>query len=183
MRRDISGNHPLRAFFSEALHESLHDRMGLQDTDPVVAYLAEMMVEFLAFDQIYAIRDAAGQPVESVVEMLAEGDVRQRADSFEREREVHRHIGDFLLFWSGIFPEFLYRLKARQQQDLMVDVVKQGQFSYQVVSSFDYGRYADEAPVFRKLSNEFDAYREGLNIVRSSFKGLAVFPPSKGFEA
>jgi hypothetical protein len=173
----------LRAFFSEALHESLHERMGLHDTESVEDYLAAMMVEFLDFDRIYAIRDAAGKPVQSVVEMLAEGDVRQNADSFDREREVHRHIGDFLLFWSGLFPEFLDRSKARQRQDMLLDVVRQGQLSYQVVSSFDYGRYADEAPIFRKLSVEFDTYRTGLNIVRSSFKGIAPQGRADGFQA
>lgn len=172
MKRDISGDHPLRSYFCEALHESLSALLGLSQTEDVETYLAGMLIEFLNFDGIYAIRDAEGKPVQTVVEMLAEGDVRQNADSFEREREVHRHIGDYLLFWSGLFPEFLNRLRAMGQKDLMVDVIKQGQFSYHVVSTFDYGRYADEAPVFRKLSSEFDAYRTGLSIMRRSFAGL-----------
>lgn len=171
MKRDISGDHPLRSYFSETLHDSLNAQLGLSGTEDVEAYLAGMLIEFLNFDGIYAIRDAEGKPVQSVVEMLAEGDIRQNADSFDREREVHRHIGDYLLFWSGLFPEFLYRLKSRTG-DLMVDVIKQGQFSYHVVSTFDHGRYADEAPVFKKLSDEFDAYRAGLNLMRTSFRGL-----------
>lgn len=172
MKKDISGDHPLRSYFSDTLHESLTAQLGLTGSEDVEAYLTGMLIEFLNFDGIYAIRDLEGRPVQTVVEMLAEGDVRQNADSFDREREVHRHIGDYLLFWSGLFPEFLYRLKSRHHGDLLVDVIKQGQFSYHVVSTFDHGRYADEAPVFKKLSNEFDVYRAGLNLMRSSFHGL-----------
>ena len=27
-------------------------------------------------------------------------------------REIHRHIGDFTLFWAGVYPEALPRLQA-----------------------------------------------------------------------
>ena len=177
--KDIDRSHPLRAFFEETIQESLRQRLGLKQTEEVEDYLAQMLVHFLNFDGIFAIKNASGLPVSSVVEMLAEGDIRQNADSFDREREVHRHIGDFLLFWSGIFPEYLKGHRAYVSSDLLVDVIHQGQHSYHIVSTFDHGKYTDEAPVFKKLSEEFDAYREGLNLVRASFKGLSDF----GFQA
>jgi hypothetical protein len=81
-------------------------------------------------------------------------------------------VGDFLLFWSGVFPEFLRQLKAPTGQDALLDPIRQGQMSYYVVSTFDYGRYADEAPTFRRLSEEFDLCREGLAALRGTFEGL-----------
>ena len=169
MKREISGDHPLRVYFSETLHESLSGRAGLTDTEDVEMYLAGMLVDFLNFDGIYAIRNAQGRRVESLVEMLAEGDVRINASSFDREREVHRHVGDFLLFWSGLFPEYLGRT-ADATEDQLLDVVRQGQFSYYLVSTFEHGQYAEEAGTFRRLSVHFDDFRSALNVMRSQFR-------------
>src|SRR5947209_20540816 len=106
MKREIDQNHPLRRFFNGALAESLYERLGNQHDEDVLAYLENMLVAFLHDDRIYSVRDPFGQRIETVAEMMVEGDVRLNAESFEREREVHRHIGDFVLFWSGLFPEF-----------------------------------------------------------------------------
>jgi hypothetical protein len=170
MNREISDDHPLKAFLSGALDESLHNRLGIDDGDDVKQYLLGMLVRFLHDDAIYDIRNAQGRRVESVSEMVAEGDVRLNADSFEREREVHKHIGDFLLFWSGVFPEFLQQLKGPTSRDAILNVVEQGRFSYHVASTFEYAPYQQEAETFKKLSAHFVEYQYGLRLVRSSFE-------------
>jgi hypothetical protein len=142
-----------------------------------------MLVDFISVDGLYEIRDSNGRPVESIAEMLQEGDIRFNADSFEREREVHRHVGDFLLFWSGLFPEFLQNLTAPGKPDVFLDPIKQGQFSYYRVSTFDHGSYAHEAPIFKRLSTEFETYRYGLSLVRASFKGFWAQGWNDGFPA
>lgn len=150
----------LNDFFAAALHEKLHDRLGVFGATDVENYLAKLLGRFLHFDRIYALRDAHGQRLVSLASMLAEGDIRQNASSFEREREVHRHIGDFLLFWTGMFPEYLHKTR-----EPLVEVEKQGSFSYYVVSTFDHQPYEDAA-TFKKLSEGFDTFREGLELVR-----------------
>ncbi len=167
-----SGDHPIRQTFADALNVTLDRKLGVPDAEPMVDYLSEMLVRFIHLDGVYSVRDAHGRRVTSVTEMVAEGDVRLNAVSFERERDVHRHIGDFLLFWSGMFPEFLRHLKAPMGKDALLDPIRQGQMSYYVVSTFDYGRYADEAPTFRRLSEEFEACRLGLSLMRDTFEGL-----------
>lgn len=159
-------DHPIRAYFADAVHHSLHDRLGLREIEDVEQYLANLLAAFLHNDRIFAIRNLDGRPVEAVAEMVMEGDVRLNADSFEREREVHKHIGDFLLFWSGLFPEFLDR-------DPLIDPVRQGQASYHIVSTFEHDPFGREAPMFRKLSRDFEAFRIGLGLVRSSFEGFS----------
>lgn len=181
MEPNIDPHSPIRSFFSEALHRSLHRELGLPETQDVDAYIVEMMVKFMHWDSVFAVRDATGKPVETVAAMLMEGDVRVNADSFAREREVHRHIGDFLLFWSGMFPEFLKHLKRPGSPDMVLDVTEQARFSYHVVSTFEYPPYDGEAPMFRKLSADFEAYQEGLRRVRSGFEGLG--PWVSGFSA
>lgn len=173
MNPDISGDHPLRMFFLEAVDESLTHRLGLDEGEDVKEYLVSMLIRFLHKDGLYDIRNAEGRRVESVAEMVEEADVRLNADSFEREREVHKHIGDFLLFWSGVYPEFLQYLKAPTGKDAIVDVVEQGRFSYHVASTFEYPPYEREADTFKKLSAKFVEYQYGLRLVRSSFEGFA----------
>ncbi len=183
MKRDISNNHPLRHYFVEALHDSLSQELGLTHAEDVESYIGDLMVSFMDIDNVYGVHDAFGRPVNSVADMLLEADVRQYADSFDREREVHRHIGDFLLFWSGLFPEFLKQMKAPGSRDVLLDPIKQGRFSYYVVSTFEHGSYAHEAPIFKKLSDDFETYRYGLSLVRASFEGFALQGWTDGFTA
>lgn len=182
MHEDVERNHPIRAYFAQALHESLHERLGITEED-VEQYLQDMLLEFIHSDGIFSIRDPFGQRVEYVADMMAEGDVRLNADSFERERQVHKHIGDFVLFWSGVFPEFLLHLKNPFGKDAIVDYTKQGKLSYHVVSTFEYPPYDEEAPVFKKLSEGFEEFREALTLVRASFNGFAMQGWPNGFEA
>lgn len=159
-------HHPLAEFFSEAVETALRSEGAA--TDPAVShYLTELLVRFLHTDKIFAIQDASGRTVVSVTEMVAQGDVRLAADSFERERQVHRHIGDFLLFWSGVYPEFLNRMRVAVGTDLLCDYERQGRESYHVVSTFDYPPFDAEAPIYRKLSEGFTTYAHSLRTVRS----------------
>jgi hypothetical protein len=166
MEYGISDSHPIRSYFAEEVHRALLG-VGLCEQD-VEAYLSHMLVHFLHHDTIYAIRDAAGHRLEAVVDMLAEGDIRVNANSFDRERQVHKHIGDFLLFWSGLFPEFLKDLKHPTHKDAALDVIRQGQQSYYLASTFEHDPYAVEAPVLLKLSTRFELYQRGLTVVRES---------------
>lgn len=170
MKRDVDQYHPIRLYFTDAIHESLHARLGLDSDVDVEAYLTDMLVAFVHQDEVFSIRDKNGRQLKTVAEMMAEGDIRLNADSFEREREVHKHIGDFLLFWGGMFGQFL-------------ECDRQGKESYHIVSTFDFDPYSQEAPLFKKLSDEFEAYRLGLSLVRASFEGFARQGWTDGFQA
>lgn len=183
MSTERNAQDPLRSFFRAELYKALDQEIGLHDSDELQAYLAELMVGFLHYEQIFRLRDAEGKPVESLAEMLAEADVRLRATNFDREREVHRHIGDFLLFWSGIFPEMLARIRGFQTSRPEVEAIEQGKFSYSIVSSFDHAPYALEAPLFRRLSDDFEACTEGLRLMRASFEGFRLQGWDDGFSA
>lgn len=169
MNLEISQDHPIWSYFQEALSQSLHGKLGLPEASDVDHYLVDLLVNFLHRDGIYSVKDHFGRRVQTIAEMVAEGDVRLNADSFTREREVHRHIGDFLLFWSGLFPESLKEFQRPGTPDAFVDVAQQGKLSYHLVSTFEYPPFDDEAPTFRKLSEDFEAYQEGLRLVRASF--------------
>lgn len=180
MKKEISGEHPIWMYFGRAVHKAMLDGMGMTEED-VEVYLTGLLVEFLHRDNLYSIMDKSGRQIDSIAEMLLEGDVRHNAESFAREREVHRHIGDFLLFSSGLFPEFLNAMKLRDVRDLMLDVNGQAKESYHIASTFDHEPYAAEAKTFQKLSSRFEAYQASLMLVRASFDALGGW--NGGFDA
>jgi hypothetical protein len=60
------------------------------------------------------------------------------ARRFEREREVRKHIGDYTLFLTGMFPEYVATLPRRGLRlDRLIDYVKAGKESYRIVAAFD----------------------------------------------
>jgi len=93
------------------------------------------------------------------------------APSFDRERQVRKHIGDYTLFYAGMFPESInhYRLR-RQRVEGFVDWVKAGKESYYIVSKFEHFEYAKVAPLFAQLSQRFEQCVYGLNLVKNELE-------------
>lgn len=170
----IPAHHPLRKLFRTLAERNFHRRLGYADPG-VIHYLADLLADFAHIDNVYKIRTAAGRRVEEVAEMLLEVDLFSRADSLDREREVHKHIGDFTLFMTGIFPEYVRRLKASKvvlNRDALVDYIKTGKRSYWIVSEHTYGAYSEMALLFRRLSEDFELCVFGLGYVRSDLERL-----------
>lgn len=165
----VSPGHPIRELFSGVIERSFQRHLGVSDP-PMTRYLGNVMVDFIHRDQIFRVRDARGRRLEEVAEMLVEGDVSLNAPSFEREREVHKHIGDFTLFWTGVYPEMLRMFRAAARKDHLIDYVEQGRKSYQIASTFDHGAYAEEAPILRQLSQDFETCMVGLHLVRKELE-------------
>lgn len=161
----ISSDHPIRDLFRGFVHRAFHLQMGVSDPQ-LSRYLADVLVDFTHRDSIFRLRDARGKRLEEVAEMLVEGDVSLNATSFDREREVHKHIGDFTLFWTGVYPEMLRHFRSSSRCDHLIDYVEQGRKSYQIAATFQHGPYAEEAPVLRQLSDQFERCMLGLQLVR-----------------
>ena len=106
--------------------------------------------------------------------MLLESDpVYGAASSFDRERQVRKHIGDYSLFFTGMFPESLNaRRLRRSRMDSLVDFVKAGKESYYIVSKFEHFEYAKVAPLFANLSRNFEECVYGLNRVKNELEEM-----------
>ncbi len=164
----IPEGHPLQQFFLEIVSENFHHTIGLRDPQ-VSEYVANMLTEFTEIDRLQCIRDAGGKPLDDVGEMLLESDpVFGEAPSFDRERAVRKHIGDYTLFFTGMFPEAINRFRLRRQRlENFVDFIRAGKESYYIVSQFELFEYARAAPLFAKLSARFEECVFGLNQVKN----------------
>lgn len=165
------GSRPLRDFFEGLLWRRFVEQVHL-DEPSVTQYVSDMLVSFTPIDNLYGIRNVRGQRLEEVGEMLIESNPLLRATSFDREREVRKHVGDYTLFITGLFPERVAKTSRarRPQLDAFTDFVLAGKESYSIVSSFDQFEYRDEAPLFRRLSENFELCVFGLNLVSQDMK-------------
>jgi hypothetical protein len=167
MECSIPKHHPLRKLFGTLTEKRFVETLGWPDLT-VTEYVSNLLVEFTHADRLYKIRNQRGKPIHTVVELLYESEVLLEAGSLEREREVHRHIGDFTLFMAGLFPEYLQRLKSPSMiyhPDFLVDYVKTGKRSYGIVASYEAAS-GEAQPVFRRLSDNFELCVAGLGFVR-----------------
>lgn len=157
----------LQQFFNHIVERN-YEEVGIRQPE-VHAYVATLLTEFCEMENLYKIKNADGRPLADVGEMLLESDpVYGPAPSFDRERQVRKHIGDYSLFFSGMFPESINHHRLRRYRlEGFLDFVKAGKESYYIVSKFEHFEYAKVAPLFRRMSQEFEQLVYGLNQVKN----------------
>jgi hypothetical protein len=169
----VSESHPLQELFKELVARHYAEQIGIRDP-AIVSYVAHLLVEFCEVEQLFKIRNVAGKPLTDVGEMLIESDpVYGPAPSFDRERQVRKHIGDYTLFFAGMFPESINHFRLRRERvENFVDWMKAGKESYYIVSKFEHFEYTKVAPMFASLSNQFEQCVYGLNLVKNDLQEM-----------
>jgi hypothetical protein len=163
----LKPDHPLRRLFAGFTEQTfLHD-LGIGDP-PLVDYLSTLLSHFIHVDSLHRLRDTAGRQLEQVADMMIEA--QAMPPEGKTCRELHRHIGDFTLFWTGVYPEALNRLRSVLCKDHFIDYCAQGKRSYYIASTFEDEPYREEAPVLRRLSEQFELFAYGLNQVRREWE-------------
>jgi hypothetical protein len=163
----IGPNHPLRRLFA-----ALVSRQIPSDRD-IAAYVSDILVDFVHVENLYRVRNARGKRLEEVGEMMLESNPLLGARSFDREREVRKHIGDYTLFLSGMFPEYVAALPRRGLRlDSIIDYIEAGKESYRIVGAFDQFEYRNAAPLFRRLAENFEYCVYGLNRVKADLETM-----------
>ena len=160
-------DHPLRRLFAGLTEQTFLATLGMADPQ-LIDYLSLLLSRFIHVDSIFRLRNAAGRRLEEVIDMMLEAESLPPAG--RTRREVYRHIGDFTLFWTGVYPEALRRLRSVLKKDHFIDYCEQGKRSYYIASTFAEEPYRDEAPVLRRLSDQFELCAFGLNQVRREWE-------------
>jgi len=161
---------PLKAFFGRLVRRTLTE-LWMGD-EHIIDYLSDMLARFARTENLYRIKGMRGMRLESVVEMLVEANRPQDLDlggrPLARDREIFRHIGDYTLFMTGIFREYVERLA------ILPYYLTQGRRSYRRVSDFDRALYIPGAQLFEELSDRFEEYAGALNYMRKVYFPLAA---------
>ena len=169
----IPESHPLQELFQDLVGRHYAHEIGIRDPQ-IVAYVSHLLAEFCEADQLFKVQNASNRQLDDVGEMLLESDpVYGPAPSFDRERQVRKHIGDYTLFLAGMFPESINHFRLRRQRlENFVEWVKAGKESYYIVSKFEHFEYAKVAPLFASLSKNFEGCVYGLNMVKNDLEEM-----------
>lgn len=156
----------LHRFFAGITEQTFQGELGVADP-PLIDYLSNLLMRFVRFDTICRIRALDGKPATEVGELLAEAEARIGL----ARRDVYQHIGDFTLFWAGMYPESLKDRRGRQHLDRFGDYCTQGKRSYRIASEIESDEEAD-APgeVLERLSDDFELCAYGLLQVRREWE-------------
>lgn len=173
-----TGESALRRLFSALVEQTFQADLGIADPS-LTDYLSGLLCRFVRFDVLFKVRDTGGRRLEEVAEMIAEAEVREGRP----RREIYRHIGDFTLFWSGVYPEALPKLRSERRMDHLLDYCEHGKRSYLIASSYADGPFEKEAPTLRRLSDEFELCGAGLNRVRREWEAMAERTRRTGWDA
>jgi hypothetical protein len=169
----IPDDHPLQKLFIEMVGRHYAEEIGLRDQE-LIGYVAHLLTEFCDVEQLFKIHEAAGKALTDVGDLLVESNpVFGPAPSFDRERQVRKHIGDYTLFFTGMFPESINHLRLRRHRlESFIDWMKAGKESYYIVSKFDAFEYTKVAPLFERLSANFEQCVYGLNRVKNELQEM-----------
>jgi len=194
MSQQVPEQHPLRLLFREATdwaftHGEFPDP-GARDAR-LKGYLSDhLLVRFLHVDRLFRLRDARGRPLADVAEMLLSGEAVGVSPEL-RALAVQRHIGDYTLFITGLFPESLERVRRdwRRKDSVLMQLgnllvpfrdpqeyyEEAGRRAYR--SAAEIGREVGltEAELFEKLSRYFRAYVQLMSLVRMCLDASPAF--------
>lgn len=158
---------PLRDFFAGVAEYAFETRLGVADP-PLVDYITDLLTRFVRHDVVFSVRDLTGHRLHAVGDMLAEADARVG----DARREVHRHIGDFTLFWTGVYPEALRRTSGKLplESDRFTHFCTQGKRAYHIASTIPSESEPQQVAVLERLSDQFEMCAYGLSEARREWE-------------
>ena len=155
----------LERFFVGLSEYVFHSQLGVVDTQ-LVDYVSDLLVRFSRTDTMHRVRQLDGRRATEVVAMIAEADSRLG----DARREVHRHIGDYTLFWTGVYPESLREMKSQDNRDQFINYCAQGKRAYQIASDIACESRQIPGDLLKRLSIQFEMCAYGLREIRREWE-------------
>lgn len=170
-----AADYQLRGFFHQSVRQSFW-QLGIHDAT-VASYVADVLTDFARSENLYKVRAHNGRKVDSVVEMLTQ-ESPTLADESDvlRERSRRKYVGDYALFMSGIFRQYV---EGKGSLDYYL---QEGSRSYWTVSELDLSLYRTGYFLFQELASKFEYYSGALDYVRKAcFAAAPGEDPFAGF--
>jgi len=170
--KESNGSFKIDQYFAGLAENTFLTRLGVFNP-PLVDYLTNLLVRFVRNDSMHQVRSVTGKPILTVTEMAAEA--TQRLGT--AKRTIHRHIGDFTLFWAGVYPESIKKDGDQVGEAHFETFCRQGKKSYQIAaeiraqdSSNDSQQEVPSEEILFDLSEKFDLWAYGLREVRRQWE-------------
>lgn len=169
--KESNRNFKIDQYFAGLAESTFLTRLGVFNP-PLVDYLTNLLVRFVRNDTVHQVRSVTGKPILTVTEMAFEA--AQRLGT--AKRNIHRHIGDFTLFWAGVYPESIKKDGDQAAEANFETFCRQGKKSYQIaaeIPSDSSDKPEQETPseeILIDLSEKFDLWAYGLREVRRQWE-------------
>ena len=163
---DSNGKLSIGRYFSGIAEHTFHVQLGVADP-PLIDYVSNLLVRFIRCEAIFKMRDLAGRRLHQMADMMLESQERIG----DARRDAHRHIGDFALFWTGVYPEALSRLCDDSNKDRLIDYQSEGKRAYLIASTIESTETESAtSEVLERLSRQFEMCAYGLREVRRQWE-------------
>jgi len=157
---------PLHRYFAGIAEYVFQSQLGVVDPN-LVDYISRLLIRFVRTENVHKIRTVKGKPMTEVADMMIEANHRIGT----ARRAIHRHIGDFTLFWAGVYPEALREMQSPTKKDYFIDYCSQGKRAYFIASTIEAEKENEApAPVLERLSQQFEMCAYGLREIRSEWE-------------
>lgn len=156
----------MQRYFAGLAESTFSTQLGIVDP-PMIDYVSELLIRFVRNDTVHAFRSVTGQPMMTIAEMVSEASARLG----DAKRELHQHIGDFTLFWAGVYPEALRKPDVTASNDQFENYCAHGRRAYRIASCIETSREDAVNPdLLERLSDRFDLCCYGLREVRRQWE-------------
>jgi len=154
----------IEKYFAGIAENTFHTQLGVVNP-PLVNYVTNLLIRFGRLDNFYRVRSISGKPIMDVDELVGEATMRLG----DAKREILQYIGDFTLFWLGVFPESFQKNGERTAK--YNNFCEHGSRSYEIASQIE--TTDDDAPdsgVLETLSESFELCAYGIQEVRREWE-------------
>ncbi len=162
--RDLRQDKSLYNFFQRNLKQVFTD-LNLKNQQTLI-YIASILTYFARTEHLFRIKQIPKFKLESVIEtllQLEEAKLKEQPFAENEEILIRRHVGDYALFMSGVFREYVQKMGYLEFYHF------EGSRSYHRVYDYAYQDYGPDATVFQDLSRQFENYSGALDYMKKVY--------------
>lgn len=152
--------------FLSGINESVFQTsLGIANIE-LINYLNDLLIRFVRIDIMRSSGICEGAPSVQIFQLLNKAEKSRGPE----QRSLYQAIGDYTLFWSGMYPESLRRSRGKDCPDSLLDYTSQGKRSYAMASRIDRTAQQPTKQVLQCLSKQYDLCVFGLGEVRREWE-------------
>ena len=150
----------VRQFFNGVVENVFYSDLGVCNPEPV-EYFSELLSSYVHVDDLFPFGE--NRKVVSIDRLF------ERATSKESKRQLCRYIGDFTIFWTGLYPENIKNLASTGLGFSKRDFANRGQEFYLRAARLSTDKQKPPHHLLKNISNHYDDYMQGLSLCRQEF--------------
>ena len=155
--------------FLSGINESVFQiKLGVANIE-LVNYLNQLLIRFVRVDTMKDFASGAGTPAAQIYELLTKVETCRAQD----RRGLYQAIGDYTLFWSGMYPESLLKSRGAYSTNGLVEYSEHGKRCYAIASQMDTINPQPSKNLLSCLSQQYNLCAFGLREVRREWETLS----------